>query len=162
MVPLSHTTVQLASTSTATFAGFMVEARESNSPFRQHFEEGSTIWGTWIADQNNRYHAVECNRNMSSSEGPFQVRYYIPTHTYTIPYSGKFRERKLSRILHYSRKFSQRNLGAWHLWRGKSERSAKVFSLESFPLYGTCISTNRLNKATQSCFPAKFLVLQAT
>ena len=47
--------------------------------------------------------------------------------------------------------FSQRNLGAWRLWRGKSEQSAKVFSpkiifftnlrkcspLESFPLYGT-------------------------
>ena len=76
MAPLSHITVQLASTSTAAFEGFMVEARESNSPFGQDFEVGSTIWGTWIADQNNRYHAVECNRSMSSSEGPFQVRYY--------------------------------------------------------------------------------------
>ena len=132
MVPLSHTTVQLASTSTATFAGFMVEARESNSPFRQHFEEGSTIWGTWIADQNNRYHAVECNRNMSSSEGPFQVRYYIPTHTYTIPYSGKFRERKLSRILHYSRKFSPRNLGAWHPLARQKRAIRESFLRESF------------------------------
>ena len=54
----------------------MAEARESNSPFSEDFEEGSTIWGTWIADQNRLYHAIECNRSMSSSEGPFQVRYY--------------------------------------------------------------------------------------
>ena len=77
MAPLSHTTVQLASTTTATFEGFMVEARESNSPFRQDFEVGSTIWGTWIADGRSSYHAIECNRSMSSSEGPFQVRYYM-------------------------------------------------------------------------------------
>ena len=80
MAPPSHITVQLASTSTARFEGFMVEARESNSPFGQDFEVGTTIWGTWIADQNNGhsfYHAVECNRSMSSSEGPFQVRYYM-------------------------------------------------------------------------------------
>ena len=77
MAPPSHTTVQLVSTSTASFEGFMVEARESDSPFGQDFEEGSTIWGTWIADENssyNLYHAIECNRSMSSSEGPFQVR----------------------------------------------------------------------------------------
>ena len=58
----------------------MVEARESNSPFGQDFEIGSTIWGTWIADERssyNLYHAIECNRSMSSSEGPFQVRYYM-------------------------------------------------------------------------------------
>ena len=54
----------------------MVEARESNSPFGQDFEVGSTIWGTWIADENSSYHAIECNRSMSSSEGPFQVRYH--------------------------------------------------------------------------------------
>ena len=30
-----------------------------------------------------------------------------------------------------------RNLGCSILWRGKSEQSAKVFSLKSFPLYGT-------------------------
>ena len=81
-IPLSHTTVQLASTSTATFAGFMVQARDSNILFRHGFEEGSTIWGTWIADQNNRYHAIECNRSINSSEGPFQVRYY-PQHRLT-------------------------------------------------------------------------------
>ena len=49
----------------------MVEARESTSSF----EEGSTIWGTWVTDPNDprRYHAVECNRSISSSEGPFEV-----------------------------------------------------------------------------------------
>ena len=48
----------------------MVEARENTSSF----EEGSTIWGTWVVpDPNNHYHAVECNRNNSSSEGPFEV-----------------------------------------------------------------------------------------
>ena len=72
-IPLFHTTVRLASTF-ATFEGFMAEARESN---REEFEEGSTIWGTWIADENSSlYHAIECNRSMNSSEGPFQVRYY--------------------------------------------------------------------------------------
>ena len=54
----------------------MVEARESNSSFGQDFEVGSTIWGTWI-DERSSYHAIECNRSMSSSEGPFQVRYYM-------------------------------------------------------------------------------------
>ena len=52
-----------------TFEGFMVEARENTSSF----EEGSTIWGTWVTDPNNLYHAVECNRSSSSSEGPFEV-----------------------------------------------------------------------------------------
>ena len=47
----------------------MVEARENTSSF----EEGSTIWGTWVTDPNNLYHAVECNRSSSSSEGPFEV-----------------------------------------------------------------------------------------
>ena len=82
MAPPSRITVQLVSTSTARFEGFMVEARESNSPFGQDFEVGSTIWGTWIADGRSSYHAIECNRSMSSSEGPFQVRYY-PQHTLT-------------------------------------------------------------------------------
>ena len=52
----------------------MVEARENTSSF----EEGSTIWGTWVVpDPNNLlYHAVECNRNSSSSEGPFEVSRY--------------------------------------------------------------------------------------
>ena len=50
-----------------------------------------------------------------------------------VPYSGKLsREKTLnSRILRfccYSRKFSLRNLGAWHPWHGTSEQSAKVFS----------------------------------
>ena len=64
-----------------------------------------------------------------------------------------FRGRKLSWILPlcgYTQKFSPRNLGRGILWRCKSEQSvkvfsaksyfhqiAKVFSLESFPLYGT-------------------------
>ena len=47
----------------------MVEARENTSSF----EEGNTIWGTWVTDPNNLYHAVECNRSSSSSEGPFEV-----------------------------------------------------------------------------------------
>ena len=44
---------------------------------------------------------------------------------------GNFQERKLSRIswfCGYSWKFSPQNLGAWHLWRCKSEQSANVFS----------------------------------
>ena len=65
----------------------MVEARENTSSF----EEGSTIWGTWVTDSNNRYHAVECNRSNSSSEGPFEVSHYenadpvswSPSHSYT-------------------------------------------------------------------------------
>ena len=54
------------------FEGYMVEARENTSSF----EEGSSIWGTWVTDPNNRYHAVECNRSNSSSEGPFEVSHY--------------------------------------------------------------------------------------
>ena len=48
----------------------MVEARENTSSF----EEGSTIWGTWVTHPN--YHAVECNRSSSFSEGPFEVSHY--------------------------------------------------------------------------------------
>ena len=77
-------TVQLISTSTATFEGFMVEARNST----EYFDIGSTIWGTWITDpnllgsgydpnMNLLYHTVECNRSLTSSEGSFDVRYYI-------------------------------------------------------------------------------------
>ena len=50
----------------------MVEARESTSSF----EEGSTIWGTWVNVPNTLYHAVECNRSSTSSEGLFPVSYY--------------------------------------------------------------------------------------
>ena len=76
--------VRLISTSTATFEGFMVEARNST----EDFEIGSTIWGTWVIDlnplessgfspdMNLLYHTVECNRSLTSSEGPFHVRYY--------------------------------------------------------------------------------------
>ena len=75
--------MQLISTSTATFEGFMVEARN----FTEDFEIGSTIWGTWVIDLNLLgseynpnmsllYHTVECNRSLTSSEGPFHVRYY--------------------------------------------------------------------------------------
>jgi len=61
--------LQLASTGnqSATIDGIMVEARENTSSF----EEGSTIWGTWVNDPNSFYHAVECNRSSTSSEGPF-------------------------------------------------------------------------------------------
>ena len=76
-------TVQLISTSTATFEGFMVEARNST----EDFEIGSTIWGTWVTDlnllgsgydpgMNLLYHTVECNRSLTSSDGPFDVRFY--------------------------------------------------------------------------------------
>ena len=44
-----------------------------------------------------------------------------------LPYSGTL-EGEISRFCGYSRRFSLRNLGAWDLWRGKSEQSAKVFS----------------------------------
>ena len=75
--------MQLISTSSATFEGFMVEARN----FTEDFEIGSTIWGTWITDlnllgsgydpnMNLLYHTVECNRSLTSSEGSFDVRYY--------------------------------------------------------------------------------------
>ena len=70
----------------------------------------------------------------------------------TIPYSGKLRGRKLSKILRfcgYTRMFSPQNLVRGILWHGKSEQSAKVFSAKivfftnprkfspskSFPLY---------------------------
>ena len=73
-------TVQLTSTSSSTFEGFMVEAREST----EAFDSGSTIWGTWVTDLNQMgsgfdpsmnllYHTVECNRSLTSSEGPFGV-----------------------------------------------------------------------------------------
>ena len=73
-------TVQLTSTLGSTFEGFMVEAREST----EAFDNGSTIWGTWITDLNQMgsgfdpnmnllYHTVECNRSLTSSEGPFGV-----------------------------------------------------------------------------------------
>ena len=59
----------------------MVEARESTGSFEEDFEEGSTIWGTWVTDPNNLYHAIECNRSLNSSEGPFEVScYFSPPH----------------------------------------------------------------------------------
>ena len=60
--------------------------------------------------------------------------------TYRI--AENFRERKLSRITWfcgYTQKFSLRNLRGGVLWRGKSEQSAKVFSLKSFLLYATAL-----------------------
>ena len=76
-------TVQLISISTARFEGFTVEARNTT----EDFEIGSTIWGTWVTDLNLMgfeynpnmsllYHTVECNQSLTSSEGPFDVRYY--------------------------------------------------------------------------------------
>jgi len=59
--------LQLVAEPGATIDGFMVEARENTSSF----EQGSTIWGTWVNDPNSVYHAVECNRSNTSSEGPF-------------------------------------------------------------------------------------------
>ena len=35
--------------------------------------------------------------------------------------------------------FSAKFLGVLSFWHGKSEQSVKVFSLESFPLYGSSI-----------------------
>ena len=63
------------------------------------------------------------------------------------------------------RKFSPQNLGRGIFWRCKSERSAKVFStekrifhqfakvfsLESFPLYGICLRYNHPERR-ESCF----------
>jgi len=77
MSPLSthvHTphTVQLVADPGAMIDGIMVEARENTSSF----EEGSTIWGTWVNDPNSFYHAVECNRSSTSSEGPFPVSHH--------------------------------------------------------------------------------------
>ena len=50
-----------------------------------------------------------------------------------VPYSGKLLREKtlnsrISQFCGYSRKFSPRNLGAWHPWCGTSEQSAKDFS----------------------------------
>ena len=78
-----NSTVRLISTSADTFEGFMVEARN----ITEDFDIGSTIWGTWITDpnllgsgydpdMNLLYHTVECNQSLTSSEGPFDVRYY--------------------------------------------------------------------------------------
>ena len=67
--PSSHT-VRLSSQPGSTFDGFMVEARESTDSF----DEGSTIWGTWVPDPSDaNYHAVTCNRSNDSSVGPFEV-----------------------------------------------------------------------------------------
>ena len=91
--------------------------------------------------------------------------------------AGNFQGRKLSQILQfcgYSQKFSLRNLGAWHPWRGTSRaicesfllenrsfhQFAKVFSLESFPPYsrsyknGTS-SSYALPLAYYHCFSRK-------
>ena len=60
--------------------------------------------------------------------------------TYRI--AENFRERKLSRISRfcsYTQKFSLRNLMGCVIWRGKSEQSAKIFSLKSFLLYATAL-----------------------
>ena len=65
---------------------------------------------------------------------------------------GNFRGRKLPWLWGYSRKFSPRNFGEWHplAWQKCAIREsflrknrifhqfAKVFSLESSPLYGSC------------------------
>jgi len=51
MSPLSTCTVQLVGSPFATIDGIMVEARENTSSF----EEGSTIWGTWVNDPNSSY-----------------------------------------------------------------------------------------------------------
>ena len=77
--------VRLISTLNAMFEGFMVEARNST----EDFEIGSTIWGTWVTDLNLLqlgsgydpdmellYHTVECNQSLTSSDGPFEVRFY--------------------------------------------------------------------------------------
>ena len=78
------------SSESATFEGFLVEARESSDFFgegstmhQEDFDNGSTIWGTWVTDPNQvgsgyspddfLYHAVECNRSLDSNEGPFEV-----------------------------------------------------------------------------------------
>ena len=71
--PSSHT-VRLSSQPGSTFDGFMVEARESTDSF----DEGSTIWGTWVPDPSDaNYHAVTCNRSNDSSVGPFEVSFSL-------------------------------------------------------------------------------------
>ena len=86
-------TVRLMSSEPATFEGFIVEARErtvlfeeGSTPTEQDFDNGSTIWGTWVTDPNQvgsgyspddfLYHAIECNRSLDSNEGPFEVGLY--------------------------------------------------------------------------------------
>jgi len=64
--------LQLTATQPATIDGIMVEARENTLSF----EEGSTIWGTWVNYPNSFYHTVECNRSNTSSEGPFPVSHH--------------------------------------------------------------------------------------
>ena len=68
----------------------MVEARESDGSFEEDFEEESTIWGTWVTDPNNVYHAVECNHSLNSSEGPFEVSFYCSHEMYPSPKQTAF------------------------------------------------------------------------
>ena len=85
--------VRLMSSESSMFEGFMVEARESSDFFgegstmhQEDFDNGSTIWGTWVTDPNQvgsgysqddfLYHAIECNRSLYSNEGPFEVGFY--------------------------------------------------------------------------------------
>ena len=58
-VPFFCTVRLISSVTTATFEGFMVEARESSDFFgegstmhQEDFDNGSTIWGTWVTDPN--------------------------------------------------------------------------------------------------------------
>ena len=94
-------TVRLTSASGSTFEGFMVEARESTvlleegiTPTEEDFDNGSTIWGTWVTDlnilgsgydpdMNLLYHTVECNRSLTSSEGAFEVSHGTNKQTNT-------------------------------------------------------------------------------
>ena len=92
-VPFFCTVRLISSVTTGTFEGFMVEARESSDFFgegstmhQEDFDNGSTIWGTWVTDPNQvgsgyspddfLYHAIECNRSLYSNEGPFEVGLY--------------------------------------------------------------------------------------
>ena len=66
------------------------------------------------------------------------VRRYLKLSDYRIV--ENFRGRKLSRILRsvvICESFLCKILGCGILWCGRNKQSAKVFSLESFPLYGS-------------------------
>ena len=55
----------------------------------------------------------------------------------------------------YTRKFSPQNLDRGVLWRGKSELSAKVFSLDSFPLYSIQRGASKSRNETED-IPTNF------
>ena len=65
-------TVQLSSSEPRnTFEGYLVEARESITG--GEFANSSSIWGSWLYNQSSPYHTINCNRSLTSQDGPYPV-----------------------------------------------------------------------------------------